>query len=1205
MGPLRKIVNRGLLITLVAIAVVEVLAAGVFAIPTLIALFAVVALAAFIGGTRAGLVSTALVSLYAVYYYSIPGQLLRYTDGNFVRLLLTPVTSVTVVLIVGSLRHAVQISREQLRRQLRFSEAIDDSLAEGVYALDHGGRVTFLNPAAERILGWTQAELLGKVIHDVIHFQHADGTRYPREECTGLEVLRSGIIYCNDDDVFTRKDGTILPVAYSSSPIEVDGQIEGVVVAFRDMTERKRIERDLRTSEAKLRLITSQMPAHAWTTDTDLRVTSVLGSGLAHLGIDSSRYSGKTVYDLVKAEAQGQDQIHPVVKAHLLALQGEAARYDRRLADRILEARVEPLRDAQNRIVGTLGLALDVTERRRAEEALRASEERFRSLVQNASDIITVIQPNGTVLYQSPAIEHVLGYKPDDLVGKDFFQVVPIHPDDLDRTRDLLAELLRDPGGRVAGELRLRHANGSWRDIAASAKNLLDDAAVGGIVTNYHDVSARKRDERRLQAQYEVSRTLATGVSLEEAAPQILHAIGECLEWDYGGLWLVDARANVLRCVEDWHPVDAAFPKVAAINRNATFAKGIGLPGRAWESGGAVWIVDAVKESNFPRLITAGSEGLHGGFGLPLLIGPDVIGVLEFFSREIREPEPDLLDLTGSLGRQIGLFITRQRALEALRESEGRKAAVLESALDAIITIDQAGTIVEFNPAAETTFGYPSAMAIGREMADLIVPPALRDRHRQGLARYLATGAGPMLGRRIEMSAVRADESEFPVELFIARMPTAGPPLFTGYLRDITERRLAEETIRMRAGQQAALADLGRRALAIPDLSAVMDQAAHIVAATLRVDYCTILELSPGTGALLRAGAGWKDGYIGNATVDAGDGSLAGYALLAGGTVVIEDLGKETRFRIPPLLRDHGVVSSVAVIIHDQDRPFGVLGAHATISRAFNADDVHFLEAISNVISRALQRRNLERQLLLERDEAERLAELDRLRKEFISTVSHDLRTPLTAIRAGLGMVETSALDRLRPDEQRLVSNVRRNADRLRLLIDDLVTLNQLEAGALRLDREPLDLRTVVADAMSAVHAQIDEKQQQLEVDLPEPLPAEGDVRRLGQVVVNVLANAHQHTPSGTHIRVTGRPVDGQVQLSVCDTGPGIPPAELEPIFQRFHRYDHVQGGSGLGLAIARSMLELHGGRIWVESEPGAGATFHIALPRRKYGEQI
>ena len=229
--------------------------------------------------------------------------------------------------------------------------------------------------------------------------------------------------------------------------------------------------------------------------------------------------------------------------------------------------------------------------------------------------------------------------------------------------------------------------------------------------------------------------------------------------------------------------------------------------------------------------------------------------------------------------------------------------------------------------------------------------------------------------------------------------------------------------------------------------------------------------------------------------------------------------------------------------------------------------------------------------------EAERLTELDRLRADFVANISHDLKTPLTAARAGAGMFEAQVIARLAPDERQLLGNVRRNIERLGMLIDDLVTLNQLEAGALRLDREPLDLRTVVADAMSAVHVLIGEKQQQLEVDLPEPLPTEGDARRLEQVVVNVLANANRHTPAGTRIRVTGETVDGQVRLSVRDTGPGIPPAEIEAIFQRFHRLPAGDSGSGLGLAIARSLVELQGGQLSAESAPGEGSAFHIALP--------
>jgi len=252
----------------------------------------------------------------------------------------------------------------------------------------------------------------------------------------------------------------------------------------------------------------------------------------------------------------------------------------------------------------------------------------------------------------------------------------------------------------------------------------------------------------------------------------------------------------------------------------------------------------------------------------------------------------------------------------------------------------------------------------------------------------------------------------------------------------------------------------------------------------------------------------------------------------------------------------------------------------------------------------------LRRRLLLEqaaaqsvRDAAERLAELDRLRTDFIASVSHDLRTPLTAARAALVLLATSAADHYRPDEHRLLKNARRNIERLDLLITDLLAYNQLEAGTLHLDRELLDLRAVVTDALSVVYPLIHEKEQLVEVHLPDPLLSEGDPRRLEQVIVNVLANAHRHTPNGTRIAVSGHINGPTVVLSVHDTGPGIPTEDLEGIFQRFYRLGSAEEGSGLGLAIARSIVTLHDGHIWVESRIGAGTTFCIALPHYTNGE--
>jgi PAS domain S-box-containing protein len=202
------------------------------------------------------------------------------------------------------------------------------------------------------------------------------------------------------------------------------------------------------------------------------------------------------------------------------------------------------------------------------------------------------------------------------------------------------------------------------------------------------------------------------------------------------------------------------------------------------------------KDDNFPRADPAAREGLHGAFGFPILLGDEVLGVLEFFSHQIKEPDADLLSTMSVIGSQIGQFIERKEAERAVLESEARKSAILEAALDCIITIDHEGTVLEFNPAAEQTFGYPRDEAIGKELAELIMPPTLRERHRAGLARYLATGEGPLLGQRFEFTGMRADRTEFPVELTVTRVDLPGVPRFTGFIRDITHRRAVEERLR-------------------------------------------------------------------------------------------------------------------------------------------------------------------------------------------------------------------------------------------------------------------------------------------------------------------------------------------------------------------------------------------------------------------------
>jgi PAS domain S-box-containing protein len=224
---------------------------------------------------------------------------------------------------------------------------------------------------------------------------------------------------------------------------------------------------------------------------------------------------------------------------------------------------------------------------------------------------------------------------------------------------------------------------------------------------------------------------------------------------------------------------------------------------------------------------------------------------------------------------------------------------------------------------------------------------------------------------------------------------------------------------------------------------------------------------------------------------------------------------------------------------------------------------------------------------------------LRRLQEDFIASVSHELQTPLTSMRAGLGLLDSAIGQTLDPPERELLAAARRNAERLRLEIGQLLAANQVLVGERPVvERAAIDLRALVEGAVEAVRPLLQEKEQTVDVDMPDRLHVHGDRRLMDQVLANLLSNAYRHTPPRTRISVSSWFVGDQVRLAVHDTGPGIAESELEAIFQRFYRAPgKKREGIGLGLAMARSAVEAQGGRLWVESVSGQGTTFFVSLP--------
>jgi len=228
-----------------------------------------------------------------------------------------------------------------------------------------------------------------------------------------------------------------------------------------------------------------------------------------------------------------------------------------------------------------------------------------------------------------------------------------------------------------------------------------------------------------------------------------------------------------------------------------------------------------------------------------------------------------------------------------------------------------------------------------------------------------------------------------------------------------------------------------------------------------------------------------------------------------------------------------------------------------------------------------------------------RLKQLERTREEFVANVSHELRTPLSHIK---GYVET-LLSGAKDDPQvsvRFLQTIERNAERLKLLIEDLLTISELESGRVQLNLQSFSLRSVVEKVAEDFKARAAAKSVSLAVDLPD-LRVQADAGRVDQVLANLVDNAIKYGRAGGHVRIGARESNAQVEVCVQDDGPGLPAEALERVFERFYRVDKArsreQGGTGLGLSIVKHIVQTHGGKVWATSDPGRGATFFFTLP--------
>ncbi|HXF93760.1 MAG TPA: PAS domain S-box protein [Nitrospiraceae bacterium] len=310
---------------------------------------------------------------------------------------------------------------------------------------------------------------------------------------------------------------------------------------------------------------------------------------------------------------------------------------------------------------------------RAAETALLQSQERNRVIVDTALDAVITTDAGGVITDWNAQASHLFGWTREEAVGRRLSAT--IFPERERAAHEQgLEQFLSTGESRFLNrrvEVTACHRDGHEFPVElAIASARVGDATIFSAFVR--DITARKRAECRLASQYAVTRVLSECRALTDAAPKILQALCESLEWEVGVLWQVDRSADELRCLDLWvSPASPADEFVTATVLH-TFKRGVGLPGRVWAAGDAAWIADVLADANFPRALSARAVGLHGAFGFPVRVGGDVEAVVELYSRQVREPDEELLKMAADLGLKIGQFVERSRTQEALRQAEAQ-----------------------------------------------------------------------------------------------------------------------------------------------------------------------------------------------------------------------------------------------------------------------------------------------------------------------------------------------------------------------------------------------------------------------------------------------------------------------------------------------------------------------------------------------------
>ena len=990
-----------------------------------------------------------------------------------------------------------------------------------IFMVDPDGRITDWNVGAERIFGYREEEAVEKDFSIVFTPEDA---RQGVPEWELMQAESEG--RAEDERWHVRKDGTRFWASGIVVPVRDEADnLRGFTKVARDLTERKLAAEALQRSEERLRVTFEQAAVGMAHVTPDggrwLRANRKLCDIVGH---PREELLGMSWDEIVHSDdvAADREQVRRLVDGEIDACSIERRCLRRDGSPVWVEFNVSLANEPSGEPAYLIVVAQDVTGR---EEA----EARYRTLIENIP-AVTYIQElvaadsnrASYTMYASPQIEAQLGYPPRAFEEDPELWIKRLHPDDRER---VLAEDERTDatGEPFTMEYRQIARDGRvvWvRDHAVLAR---DEEGLPRFWQGVQlDVTESKRAEEQLRQSEERFRAQYRSFPVPTFSWRRVEDDFELVDYNDAADVITRGRAG-------------EFLGTRASESYAGRPELLGMLWRCFDER-------VVVRDEIPWQMVTTSERKH--FAVTFVrIPPDLV---IHYAEDITE---------------------RKGAEETLRESLGLVRSISEGTSDSIFRKDIDGRYLMVNSTASEILGRPVEEILGKTDEELH-PPEVAASIAEVDRRVMEAGESVTVEEVLPVAGTMRTYLSTRTPYRDRRGNVAG---LVGVSTDITDRKRAEENLAAITRQQAAVAELGLHALSGDDLRGLMEEAADCVTRTLGVEYCKIAELLPGgEELLLRAGVGWREGLVGNATERTGLDSQSGYTLVRSEPVILEDLEAETRFDPPALLREHGVVSGVTVLIPGRDGPFGVLGAHTSSRREFTGDDANFLQAVANVLAAAIERKAAQEEL-----EGVREAERSRIARDLHDEALRDLTYALAEAQH----VQSISSDP-RPAHRlsRLVSALKRAGQHLRGAIYDLRLEGERERPFLELLESLVRLHRAMASDCEI----------RLEVRdgiLSGPLGEKG--RQLLRIIGEALTNARRHS-GARNVRVAIWTSEERLWAEVEDDGRGFDPAKPST----------AATGGGTGIRGMRERARVLGGDLEIESAPGGGARvrFEVAL---------